>query len=508
MKQYPSIFNDVMGPVMVGPSSSHTAASVRIGNVIRQLTKAERTLAVNFDFDLNSSLALTYSTQGVDQGLAAGLIGLQPHQKEIMQGLELAKQAGLKISFNVKNIGPDHPNAYHVSVQRKEKEDIRLKALSTGGGMFEITKLQDFPVLITGGFFEILIITLAPIRPKFKQRLEKLGEVTEIFGKSGILYNIKSQTPFKEIPVIDFDEMYTLSPVLPIASQLSPNVPFVTAEETARYNIENLGLWELACIYESIRSGLTKEEVLDRMVDIVDLLIESMDKHKDDNIAGRILQSQSHNITDKELLGGNLIKYIIYYVTRFMEIKSANGVFVAAPTAGSCGCVVGTVFALAKVYELSKVDMAKSMLAAGLIGVFIAHLSTFSAEVCGCQAECGAASGMCAAACAHVLGLDADKSIAAASMALQNVFGMVCDPVANRVEVPCLGKNTMGAMNALSSANMAAACFDQVIPLDETIKAMDAVGKSLPMELRCTGLGGLSITPAAQRIKEELQKKY
>ena len=96
MKQYPSIFNDVMGPVMVGPSSSHTAASVRIGNVIRQLTKAERTLAVNFDFDLNSSLALTYSTQGVDQGLCSGAYRPSASPKGIMQGLELAKQAGLK----------------------------------------------------------------------------------------------------------------------------------------------------------------------------------------------------------------------------------------------------------------------------------------------------------------------------------------------------------------------------------------------------------------------------
>ncbi|NLN48567.1 MAG: serine dehydratase [Clostridiales bacterium] len=504
MKQYPSIFNDVIGPVMVGPSSSHTAASVRIGNVIRQLTKAEGPLSVSFEFDKNSSLASTYSTQGVDQGLAAGLIGMQTHQKKIMQGLELAKQAGLKIFFNIKDIGPDHPNAYHVLVQRKGKEDIRLKALSTGGGMFEIAELQYFPVSITGGFFEILIITSTPLRPKSKQCLEGLGEVTETFGKRGILYNIKSQTPFKEIPIIDFDEMYTLSPVLSIASQLRPNVPFATVEEVIKYNIENLQLWELACIYESIRSGLSKEKVLDKMGDIIDLLIESLDKHMDNDIAGRILQSQSKNIIGKNILGGSLIENIIYYVTRFMEIKSANGIFVAAPTAGSCGCVAGTVFALAKEYELSKIDMAKSMLAAGLIGVFIAYLSTFSAEVCGCQAECGAASGMCAAACAHVLGLDAEKSIAAASMALQNVFGMVCDPVANRVEVPCLGKNIMGAMNALSSVNMAAAGFDQVIPLDETIKAMDAVGKSLPMELRCTGLGGLSITPTAQRIKVEL----
>ncbi len=506
MKQYPSIFNDVIGPVMVGPSSSHTAASVRIGNILRQLTKAESPLIVNFDFDRNSSLALTYSTQGVDQGLAAGLIGLQTHQKEIMQGLEFAGQAGFDISFNIKDIGPGHPNTYHVSVNRKNRKNLYLKALSTGGGMFEITEFQGFPVSITGGFFEIIMVTPTPINPLQRQRMDKLGKVTETYGPKGVLYNIKSQTVFKDLPFVDRNEIFALTPVLSVASQLYPNVPFATAEDAIKYNTDNLQLWELACIYESIRSGLSKETVLKEMVRLIDLLTNSLDKHTDNDIPERILQSQSQYIIGKNLLGGSLIENVIYFVTRFMEIKSANGVFVAAPTAGSCGCVAGTVFALAKEYKLSKVEMAKCMLAAGLIGVFIAQLSTFSAEVCGCQAECGASSGMCAAACAHVLGLDAYKSLVASSMALQNIFGLTCDPVANRVEVPCLGKNIMGAMNALSSANMAAAGFDQVIPLDETIKAMDSVGKSLPMELRCTGLGGLSITPTAQKIKKEFTR--
>lgn len=506
MKQYPSIFNDVIGPVMVGPSSSHTAASVRIGNILRQLIKAEGPLTVKFDFDENSSLATTYSTQGVDQGLAVGLLGLQPHQKEIMQGLKLAKQAGIDISFNVKVIGPGHPNTYHISVRRKEADDLYLKALSTGGGMIEIIEFQGFPVSITGGFFEIMMVTPTPINPLQRQRMDKLGEVTETHGPKGVLYNIKSQTVFKDLPFEDRNEIFTLTPVLPVASQLNPNVPFATAEDVIKCNIDNLQLWELACIYESIRSGLSKETVLKEMVNIIDLLTGSLGKHSDNDVPGRILQSQSQYIAGKNLLGGSLIENIIYSVTRFMEIKSANGVFVAAPTAGSCGCVAGTVFALAKEYGLDEVEMAKCMLAAGLIGVFIAHSSTFSAEVCGCQAECGAASGMCAAVFAHVLNLDADRSFAAASMSLQNIFGLVCDPVANRVEVPCLGKNIMGAMNALSCANMAAAGFDLVIPLDETITAMDAVGKSLPMELRCTGLGGLSITPTAQKIKKELTK--
>lgn len=505
MKQYPSIFNDVIGPVMVGPSSSHTAASVRIGNIIRQLTKGQVPYDIVFNFDINSSLATTYNTQGVDVGLAAGILDLQTYQPELMQGLELAKEAGIKISFNIKDLGLGHPNMYYINIIKNNSDILKLKALSTGGGMVEIVEFQGFPLSITGGFYEILIISKKPLDKVLDNVFKESNiDIIEIKNSKTILYQIKSEIPFKDYPIFPETTVFTLVPVLPVISQLKPSVPFVTADEALKYNKKDLQLWELACIYESARSGLPQEEILGQMVKIIEILDKSLKNHKDSYISGRILQSQSQNILGKNLIGGEFQESIIYYVARFMEIKSANGVFVAAPTAGSCGCLAGTIFALKKEYKLSKKDMAKAMLAAGLIGVFIAHGSTFSAEVCGCQAECGAGSGMCAAACAHILQLDASKSIAAASMALQNIFGMTCDPVANRVEVPCLGKNIMGAMNAVSSANMSGAGFSQVIPLDETINAMDQVGKSLPMELRCTGLGGLSITPTAQKIKNEL----
>jgi L-serine dehydratase len=154
----------------------------------------------------------------------------------------------------------------------------------------------------------------------------------------------------------------------------------------------------------------------------------------------------------------------------------------------------------------SERDAARAMLAAGLIGVLIAHRSTFAAEECGCQAECGAASGMAAAALVALAGGRAKPAVAAASLALQNVLGLVCDPVANRVEVPCLGRNVMAASNALACANMALAGYDPVVPLDEVIAAMDEVGRSLPAALRCTALGGLSVTPTSQAIAAKLRR--
>jgi L-serine dehydratase len=112
---------------------------------------------------------------------------------------------------------------------------------------------------------------------------------------------------------------------------------------------------------------------------------------------------------------------------------------------------------------------------------------------------------MAAAALVTLAGGTTRQAVNAASMALQNVLGMICDPVANRVEVPCLGKNVMAASNALACANMALADFDAVVPLDEVIETMDRVGRSIPAELRCTALGGLSITKTSKKIERRLQ---
>jgi len=148
--------------------------------------------------------------------------------------------------------------------------------------------------------------------------------------------------------------------------------------------------------------------------------------------------------------------------------------------------------------------MAKALLASGLIGVFIATRWTFAAEVGGCQAEGGSAAAMAAAALVTLADGTLQQAIAAASMAFQSMLGLICDPIANRVEAPCLGKNVMAASNALACANMALADYDPLIPFDEVVETAQRVGSQMPRELRCTALGGLSITPTSQAIERRL----
>ena len=150
-----------------------------------------------------------------------------------------------------------------------------------------------------------------------------------------------------------------------------------------------------------------------------------------------------------------MLNTIVLYTTAMMEVKSSMGVFVAAPTAGSCGTLPGAILGVSQVLGSSEDEIVKAMLASGMIGVFISEHATFAAEVAGCQAETGAGGSMAAAGLVTLMNGSLDQCEAAASLALQNSLGIVCDPIGNRVEAPCLGKNVMAASNALACANMA-----------------------------------------------------
>jgi len=255
--------------------------------------------------------------------------------------------------------------------------------------------------------------------------------------------------------------------------------------------------------------GISRDEVLEKMVALVKIIKQSIQNgmagtHYKDRILGCQSAFYRKKHESGQLLDIGILNQIILNVSALMEIKSAMGVIVAAPTAGSCGGLPGAVLGAADVMGCDEIEIAEAMMAAGVIGIFISNISTFAAEVAGCQAECGSGSGMAAAGLATLMGAGAEVSVAAASMALQNSLGMICDPVANRVEVPCLGKNIMAASNAVACANMALAGYDPVIPLDEVIRTMDDVGKRIPSDLRCTAQGGLSITKTSRKIQRKL----
>ena len=513
---FPSIFNDVIGPVMRGPSSSHCAAAVRIGRIVRDLMDGDiQNLLV--EFDPHGSLATTHTSQGSDMGLFAGLLGWDTADKRLLTSADALRAAGIDVTMKITPIHSSHPNTYRMTVSNS-RERHTLTAISTGGGIIEIIEIDGVTLSLAGDYFETLLYVGADADPLLVHMKREIhaddilllgsGDVRFIEVKSVMF--LPAETLFSLRSNFDLRSVKQIAPVLAVLSRRDMRVPFITCAEMLDYNRDKqLDLGELAVQYECARGGLTSDQVLEKMTAILRVMQGGVRL----GLAGtvypdRILGYQSGNFRTQmdahRLIDGGVLNRIILDTTALMESKSAMGLIVAAPTAGSCGGLPGACIGAADAMGLSTADQVRAMLAGGLIGVFIAAHATFAAEVGGCQAECGSGSGMAAAALATMAGGSALQAVIAASMALQNVLGMVCDPVANRVEVPCLGKNVLAASNALACANMALAGYDPVIPLDEVIQAMDAVGKMLPSELRCTGYGGLSVTPTAQVIEKRL----
>jgi len=405
----------------------------------------------------------------------------------------------------------------------QEGEKIHLRAISVGGGLIEINKIEEFSLSICGDFYETLLFYYGMTGEEAKKIVEQIKkEIKEIAyidlsenDKQGIV-DLKSSSKLSPSKILWLEKLknilYTrqLDPVMPVVSIKDCIIPYNTASKMLNYWEKKGGeLWELAVLYESSWGKLSKVEVFSKMRKIVNILKSSIEAGlKGTSYQDRILGPQAWMVEkanrEDKLIPGGVLNHIISFTMAMMEVKSSMGLIVAAPTAGSCGAVPGAIFGTAKYMNLDDDKIIKAMFATGIIGVFISEQATFSAEVCGCQAECGAASAMAAAGLIQLIGGNVKQGIDAASISLQNMLGLICDPVANRVEVPCLGRNVMAATNAFAAANMIISSVDVVIPLDETIKAMYDVGIQLPSNLKCTARGGLSITKTAQAIDKKI----
>ncbi len=181
------------------------------------------------------------------------------------------------------------------------------------------------------------------------------------------------------------------------------------------------------------------------------------------------------------------------------ELNAAMGRIVAAPTAGACGILPGILLTYGKARGASDDDLIAALFTAAGVGGVIAAKASISGAQAGCQAECGAASAMAAAALTELSGGGAEAAASAVSFALMNVMGLVCDPVGGLVEVPCVYRNVLGVVNAVAAADMALSGIKSLLPADEVIEAMGRVGRSMPASLRETGEGGCAACASARR---------
>lgn len=229
---------------------------------------------------------------------------------------------------------------------------------------------------------------------------------------------------------------------------------------------------------------------------------ESLDKNS--NSRGKIIGGEAKQINQARIEGknicGTLMSKVIAYSMGVLEVNASMGLIVASPTAGSSGVFPGVFCALQEEHNFSDEDIVRALANAGAIGAIISRNATVSGAEGGCQAEIGSASAMTASAVCEIFGGSPMQCLDAASYALANILGLVCDPIAGLVECPCQSRNAAGATGALVAAEIVLSGVEKTIRFDEMVEVMFDVGKRLPPELRETALGGMAGSATACRL--------
>lgn len=254
------------------------------------------------------------------------------------------------------------------------------------------------------------------------------------------------------------------------------------------------------------QEGTTRDDVLTRMDEALAVMIDASRSYRSEDRSGSGLSGgqAAKYASAKNLLGGPYINAVIQEALKTAEANACMKRIVAAPTAGSCGVLPAVLLPLLYDGTITREEAVHALFVAGAFGEVIATRATVSGASGGCQAEIGSASAMAAAALVYLKGGTAKMCADAAAMALTNLLGLVCDPIAGLVEIPCVKRNVTGAVNAVSSANMALAGLTSRIPCDEVIDAMGEVGSEIISDLRETGIGGLAGTPSGKKIAKEV----
>lgn len=276
---------------------------------------------------------------------------------------------------------------------------------------------------------------------------------------------------------------------------------------TEEYNAK---ISEIAIKRECELSGLPESELRERMKDVLEVMKNSAKKSLEEEVksVGGIIGGDAKRIESYRKKGkticGDIINKAMARAFSTSEVNAAMGRICASPTAGSSGIIPAAIITVAEELGLGEDEMIDAMFASAGVGTIIASNATVSGAEGGCQAECGSAAAMAAAAIVEMAGGTPEMSLHAAATALKNVLGLICDPIAGLVEAPCAKRNASGVANAMISADLALAGVRSVVPFDEVVDAMYRVGKSLPMELRETALGGLATTETGKAINKRI----
>ncbi|GMV37025.1 MAG: hypothetical protein AMXMBFR61_15330 [Fimbriimonadales bacterium] len=495
-----SILNEVIGPIMFGPSSSHTAGSYHIGRLAGELL-GEPLRSARIAFDPAGSYAQLYREQGSDRAFVAGLLGWEITDERFHSALAEAERSGIAVEFVVEPLaGAEHPNTVDLSLNAAGGRQLHVVARSIGGGAIEIVRLNDMPVLLKGDADVVVLLPSAGKEAQVIAQLREKGIEAEVPSGPLLVANCPPHTR-PVIPTQGVEEAWFARAIF------YPRVgspPWRSSTELLASAGDRLG--RLGLSYECAVLGLDEQDVLAEVLRRYDVMRESVHAGlREENLPMQLLQPVAGQMMKRENAGalpvGGLHSRAAARAMAVMHVNGAMGRLCAAPTAGSAGVLPGVLVTLEEECGVDRERIALGLLAAGAVGVVIAERATFAAEVAGCQVEIGASGAMAAAAVVDIFGGSARQACDAAAISLQNTMGMVCDLVQGIVEIPCHTRNAVAASSAFVCADVVMGGYQNPVSLDETVDAVFAVGKMLPPELRCTSKGGLAVTPSARNLR-------
>ena len=279
--------------------------------------------------------------------------------------------------------------------------------------------------------------------------------------------------------------------------------------ETALRSKKNIS--DIVLSDQAIQLNKTADEIYDVMRLNLKVMQEAIENGVNTSVkspsglSGGDAYKMRQAVEQNKIFTGSVLAKALSNALAVAEVNACMGRIVAAPTAGSCGILPAVLVTLQQERNIPERKVVMSLFTAAAIGMIIAKKASISGAEGGCQAECGSASGMAAAAAVEILGGTPHMAAQACAIALKNILGLVCDPVAGLVEVPCIKRNASGAANALIATEMALAGIESAIPADEVIEAMDQIGLNMPQSLKETAEGGLAATPTGQKIADSLK---
>lgn len=525
---------EIIGPVMIGPSSSHTAGACRIANWARLINGNVTPSFVRFT--LYGSFSKTTSGHGTDRALLAGLLGFNVDDVRIRQAFSEAALAHMKYEYVYdKETLVEHPNTVRVEMFDAQNNCKSVVGQSLGGGRAKISEINGIKVDFSGRLNTIVVEQI--------DQAGVLAYITQCLSAENV--NIAFLNLFREkkgakaytfvetdslIPEQALAELHKLSAIKRILVLRNENVEeqAKTQDEMASveancesYQLEdylfanavdllaactkfNISISEFMIRREIAISHLPRQQIIEKMAYVWDTMQAAIAiaLEKPERSMGKLIGGEAKQLNDflnkqAQVPGGLEIGKGLAYALATLEHNACMGKIVAAPTAGASGVLPAAMQVMKEFHIKTDTEIIAALFTAGAIGYLINLHASLAGATGGCQAEVGSASAMAACAVSELMGNDLDVGLQAATISLMNSLGLVCDPVGGLVEVPCQVRNAMGLANALTAVTMAASGIKMIVPFDEMVEVQRKVGEAIPSSLRETAEGGTAQAKSA-----------